>query len=57
VKNATLDPLVGIEPAIPVQRSELQGDSCQGVSYSKKFRVKSGFPNYLEVAMDLSHYN
>ena len=23
----------------------------QGVSYSKKFRVKRGFPNYLEVAI------
>jgi hypothetical protein len=27
------------------------GELCQGVSYSKKFRVKHGFPNYLEVAI------
>jgi hypothetical protein len=34
-----------------VDKGLVMGIPKQGVSYSKKFRVKRGFPNYLEVAI------
>ena len=57
MKTAETGPKVNDDFAEIVNRlvqeglSEEKLQDKQGVSYSQKFRVKGGFPNYLEVAI------